>query len=114
VTLSLQRSLQEFQRGLLVARLCHEAFEHPALVVNGPSLVVLLAIDLHEDLIKVPALAAESHPQNPWFSDLRSENWPKPIPPVPDRLMADLDTPLVKKVLYVAQGQRGPNVHHHR
>ena len=32
----------------------HKAFEHFALVVDGPPQVMLLAVDLHENLVQVP------------------------------------------------------------
>ena len=114
VTVPLQRFLQEFQCGFLVARLRHKAFEPLALVVDGPPKIVLPTVDLHEDLVKVPVPTARPHPRNPAFSDFRSKKRPEPVPPKPHRLVADLNPALVQQVLDVAQRKRKPDVHHYR
>lgn len=38
----------------------------------------------------------------------------KPVPPIPNRFMADIDAALVKQILDIAQRQREPHIHHHR
>lgn len=37
-----------------------------------------------------------------------------PVPPLPNRLVADVDAPLEQQVFDVPQGQREPHVHQHR
>ena len=113
VTVPLQRFLQEFQRGLLVPTLRHETLENLALVIDGPPKVVLLAMDLHKDLVQMPTPMARSHPLDTPLADLRGKHWPEPMPPKPHRLMADVDAALVQKVLDVSQRQREPDIHHH-
>jgi hypothetical protein len=58
----LQGFLEEFQYGLLVARLRHKAFEHLTFVIDGPPKIVPLAVDPLEHLVKMPAPAARSQP----------------------------------------------------
>ena len=48
------------------------------------------------------------------LSDFGSEYRPKPVPPKPDCLVADLDPALGQKILDVAQRQRVSDVHHAR
>jgi hypothetical protein len=53
---------------------------------------VLHAIDLHEDLIEMPATVAEmAHGCHPAPSDLCRENRSEPVPLEPDRFMRDVD-----------------------
>lgn len=61
----LQSFLQEFQFGLLVARLRHGALVHFTFVISGPPEMVPLAVDLHEYLVKVPPPVARPHRRNP-------------------------------------------------
>ena len=70
------------------------------------------AVDLHVDLIEVPA--ASAHPVHTPALDLCGKHRAEPIPPVAQGLVADLDAALVEKVLDVSQGQRRTNVEHHR
>ncbi len=51
---------------------------------------------------------------NASFSDRGGERWTEPVPPVPNRLMADIDTALEQEIFYLSQGQRITDVHHHR
>jgi hypothetical protein len=73
---------------------------------------VPLAVDLHENLVKVPPPAARPHPRNPTLSDLGCKQRTKSVPPEPDGLIADVDPLLVKKVLDVPQRKRKPDIHH--
>ncbi|KAF0231185.1 MAG: hypothetical protein FD175_1054 [Beijerinckiaceae bacterium] len=69
--------------------------------------VVFLAVDLHEDLVKMPPPMAESpHRLNAVSPDLSSQNGSEPVPPEPHRLVGDIDTPLVKQILDIPQRQR--------
>jgi hypothetical protein len=54
-----------------------------------------LAINLHKDLVQMPApLRIGSHLHDPPLSDLGGEYRPKPVPPKPDGLVADIDPAL--------------------
>jgi hypothetical protein len=82
-------------------------FQHLALVIDGSSEVVQLAVDFHVDLVEVPAPLGElAHLRAALAADLRGEHRAKPVPPVADGLEADVDAPLEQQVLDVAQRQR--------
>jgi len=51
---------------------------------------------------------------NPPFTDLGCEHRADPVPPKPYRFMADINAAFEQQVLDLPQGQRIPNVHHHR
>jgi hypothetical protein len=83
-------------------------------MVDGAPEIKELAIDLHNDLVQMPAqLRIGSHLHDLPLSDLGGEYRPKPVPPKPDGLVADVDPTLGQKILDVAQRQRVSDVHHH-
>ena len=95
--------LEEFQRGLLVPCLRHEAFQHLALVVDGPPQVMPLAIDFHENFIQVPPPMAGSHTLDPPFPDLGREQRAEPVPPEPHSLMADVDAAFMQQIFDIPE-----------
>src|SRR5260370_41671634 len=83
-------------------------------MIDGAPEIAELASDLHERLIQMPTpLRIAAHVRHPLLSDLGSEHRAKPVPPKPDRLMANVDPALSQEVLDVAQRQRVFHVHHH-
>src|SRR5271157_1941702 len=83
-------------------------------MVDGAPEIAELAVDLHEGLIQMPPpLRIAAHVRHPLLSDLSGEHRAKPVPPKPDRLMADVDPALGQEILDVAQRQRVSHVHHH-
>src|SRR6056297_446378 len=106
--------LEEFQSCLLVPGLCYEALKHLAFVIDGAPEVVHLAVDLHEHLVEVPSPVAGLHALDAALADLGSEQRTEAMPPEPHRLVADLDTALMQKILDVPKREREPDVHHHR
>ncbi len=83
-------------------------------MIDRPPQIAELAVDLHEHLIQVPApLRIAAHVCDPLLSDLGGEHRPKPVPPEPDSLVADVDPALGQQILDVAQRQRVSHVHHH-
>src|SRR5271155_5214017 len=82
-------------------------------MVDGAPEIKELAIDLHKHLVQMPPLRIGSHLHDPPLSDLGGEYRPKPVPPKPDGLVADVDPTLGQKILDVAQRQRVSDVHHH-
>src|SRR5208282_2485982 len=84
------------------------------LAIDSSPEIAELAADLHEDLIQVPTpLGEAAYARNPPFSDLSSEYRAKPVQPILDCLMGDVDPTLGQEILDVAQRQRVPHVHHH-
>src|SRR5580700_11402905 len=83
-------------------------------MVDGAPEIKELATDLHNDLVQMPAqLRIGSHLHDLPLSDLGGEYRPKPVPPKPDGLVADVDPTPGQKILDVAQRQRVSDVHHH-
>jgi len=64
-TMSPHRFLEEFHCFFHVAPLRHEAFEHFALVVDGPPRVMQFTINLHKNLVQTPPSVTRPHPRNP-------------------------------------------------
>ncbi len=95
--------------------LCHAAFEHFTLVIDGAPEIVLLPVDLHENVVEVPAPIAErTHRLNAVPPDPSRENRPETVPPEPHRLVRDVDPALVQQVLDVSLGQRVADIQHDR
>jgi hypothetical protein len=93
----------EFQRGLLISGVCDKAFQNLTLVIDGPTQLVPLAVDLHEHLTQVPQPPTAPHALNTALSDLGSEQRTKPVPSKSYRLMADFDAALVHKVFHISE-----------
>jgi hypothetical protein len=51
---------------------------------------------------------------NPPFPDLRGEHRSEPVPPEPDRLVANVDAALEQQILDLAERQWLAHIHHHR
>src|SRR5271167_809971 len=82
-------------------------------MVDRPPEITELAVDLHERLIEMPTpLDEAAHVRGASLADLGGEHWTKPIPPEPDRLVADVDPALGQQILDVAQRQWVSHVHH--
>ena len=110
----LQRFLYEGQRLFLVADPGDVALENLTFVVDGAPQVDQLTTQLHVHLIKVSAPLPEAlHPPHPLPTDVGGEQRPKPVPPVPHRLAAEIDPALEQQVFDVAQRQRKPHLHHY-
>jgi hypothetical protein len=62
----------------------------------------------------MPAPAAGFHSSDAVLLNLGSEERTEPVPPVPYRLVADVDTALVQQVFDIAKRQREPDVEHDR
>jgi hypothetical protein len=74
-----------------------------------------VAVDLHEDLVQVPApLNRSPHPIHPFAPDLGGEHRTEPVPPEPGSFMTQVDAALVQKVLDIPPRQREPDSHHDR
>ena len=111
--MSYHRILDEFQRRGLIAGRGDERLQDLALVVDGPPEVARPAVDLHVDLVEVPApLGVRPLLIAPLLADLYGEQWTKPVPPQSHRLVADVDDPLEQQALDVTQGKRVFHVHH--
>src|SRR5271166_2821221 len=86
----LHRALEKLQRRSLVPLRSDDRFQNLAFMVDGAPEIAKLAVDF-----RISAHRA------------------KPVPPKPDRLMANVDPALGQEILDVAQRQRVFHVHHH-
>ena len=104
---------QEFQRGLLVSVYCDKALKHLVFLVDSPPKLEPFAIDLHENLVEMPAPMTRLHSRNAPLFDIRCKHRTKSMPPVPDSFVTDINTAFVEQIFHVAQRKRKPDVQHH-
>src|SRR5208337_3868799 len=110
----LHDALEKFQRRSPVPLRSDDRFQNLAFMVDSAPEIAELAVDLLERLIQMPTpLRIAAHVRDPLLADLGGKHRAKPVPPKPDRLMADIDPPLGQEILDVAQRQRVSHVHHH-
>ena len=74
--------------------LADEKLLYLALVIDGPPKIIALAVDLHENLVDLPAPTAEASSPQPRLADIARAQRADAVPPKPHRLMADVDTAL--------------------
>ena len=73
-----------------------------------------LAVQLHVYFVQMPAPVAEPpHATDPLTANVACEQRTEPVPPQPDRLVADVDPALEQQILHVAQRQGKAHVHQH-
>jgi len=73
-------------------------------MVNGEPKAMSFSLDLHKDLIKMPSPVRIALGKiNSLLSDFTSEHWAKFIPPIAHSLVANVDTPFMKKVFDIAK-----------
>lgn len=100
---------------MLVSSLRDDAFQHFAFVIDGAPEIVALAVDLHEHLVHVRLpFRVGTELLNPFSFDLLGEHWAEPIPPIPYRLVADVDAAFMENIFDVPQRKRETHVEHHR
>ncbi|OSQ46755.1 hypothetical protein MGEO_16735 [Marivita geojedonensis] len=86
----------------LVTGLGDEAFQHLPLMINRAPKVIHLKVDIHEHFVELRSPPVGSHALDPTFPDLTCKHRTKPMPPVSDRFVADVDTAFMKQVLDIA------------
>lgn len=79
-------------------------FEDVTLVIDCAPQLVGLAVDFHENLVKVPApLSKPQRGADKALPYLACIHRPLPVPPEPDGLVAQIDAALEQQVLDVSQ-----------
>ena len=96
-----------------IAFLCDEGFEDLALLVDRTPQLAPLVVDFHEHLIKMPASLPISSHAIPLAPDVGVEQRPKPVPPVPNSRVADVDPAFEQQALDVPEAQWKPDIHQH-
>src|SRR5208337_3153255 len=87
-------SLRSDERRLVSLR-SDDRFQVLAFVVDSAPEIAELSVDLHKHLVQMPPpLRIAAHVRDPLLADLGGEHRAKPVPPKPDRLMADVDPAL--------------------
>ena len=51
---------------------------------------------------------------NVFATELRGEQWAEPVPPEPNRLMADIDATLVQQIFDISKRKWITHIHHYR
>lgn len=73
-------------------------------MIDGAPEIMLLAIDFDEDLIEMPSpLRTLAHTLRSLLSNFRRKHRIKPVPPVSNTFMADIDPALMKQIFNVSQ-----------
>ena len=111
---TLHRALQELQCGPAIPALGRENLKHLAFVIHRSPEIMRLAIDPDENFVEMPAPLRKRAMMNASFPDRGGEHRTEPVPPVPNRLVADVDAPLKQEILDLSQRQRIADIHHHR
>lgn len=95
----LQRFLQELQCSSYVPFLGDVGFRDLGFVIDGAPHVLGLAINLHKDLVEMPAPMAKARlPADPLTENVGSERRPKAVPSQPDCLITIADAALEQQV----------------
>src|SRR5665648_8440 len=107
------RALQESQRSPAIPALRHEDLKHLTFVIYRTPEIMHLSIDPDEHLVQVPAPWRKRPMMKASFSDRGRKHRTEPVPPGPNRLVADVDAPLEQNILNLPQRQRIADIHHH-
>ena len=103
---TLHRTLQEFQRSPAIPPLRREDLKHLAFVIYRTPEILRLSIDPDEHLVQVPAPLRKRPMMKASLPDRGRKHRTEPVPPVPNRLVADVDAPLEQNILDLSQRQR--------
>ena len=102
--MALHRPLQKRQCSLAISVLRGKNLKHLAFVIHRPPQIMHLTIDLHEDLVQVPApLRQGPQRSRSLLPDLCGKHRTEPIPPEPHRLVADINTALMEQIFDLSQ-----------
>ena len=103
----------EFQCSFAISALTYITFQNFTFVIYSTPKVVPFTVDFHKDLIKVPLpIRMTACPFTSFPSNLWCKHWPEAVPPKPDRFMAYIYTPFMKKVLHITKRKWKTNIQH--
>ena len=73
-------------------------------MINGTPQIVCFSIDLHKHLIEMPSpVRVIRRWMMSFFADLTSEHGTKPVPPISDGFMANIDSTFMQKIFDIAE-----------
>jgi hypothetical protein len=83
-------------------------------MIDGTPKVMSLAIDLHKYLIEMPLpiwmIGSWVHPFLAYFF---GEDRAKPVPPIANGFVTNIDAAFMEQVFYIAKRKRKSDIHHH-
>lgn len=82
-------------------------------MIDSAPKVMTFAIDPYKDFIQVPLPVRKRVRLDSALPYLGREQWAEPVPPKPNRLMADVGAALKEHILDLAERQQIPSIHHH-
>ena len=89
--MTFQSLAHEPQSGGFIAGFGDIALKHLTLVIHGAPEVMHLAVDLHVDLVEVPAPMPEAlHTANPLTPDICGKQRTEPVPPKANGFVTDI------------------------
>ena len=108
------RFSDEFQCGVAITSFAYLAFQNFTFMINCSLNVMPFPVDLHKNFVQMPLpIWVTDGPSSPFLRNLCSKHWPETIPPKPNCFMTYIDTPLMKKVFYIAKRKWEPNIQHY-
>ncbi len=84
-------------------RFARKNLKHLAFMIYRTPQVVRLAIDPDEHLVEVPTPLRIRPMMNASFPDLRGQHRTEPVPPEPDRLVADINATFEQEIFDLPQ-----------
>lgn len=85
----------------------YNRFQDFAFVIDSAPEVVAFTVDLHENLVDMPAPVRErTHTIHPPASDLSGDHQAKSVPPKTNRFVTDIDPAFAQQILDIPQRQR--------
>jgi len=80
-----------------------ENLKHLAFVIHCAPEVIRFAVDPNEHFVQVPSPSRKRPTMNASFPDLSGEYWTEPVPPEPNRLVANIDASLEQQIFDLPQ-----------
>ena len=113
-TVASHRFPEHLQCSALASSHRNERLQELAFVIDSAPKMAALTIDLHEDLVEVPApFRVGAHSVAPLPPDLDGEHRAETAPSEPDRFVADVYAAFMEQVLDVSERRWQPEIHHY-
>lgn len=81
-------------------------------MIDSPPEIHHLAVDLDVHFIEMPPPVPETaHPAYPLATDIAGKHRAEPVPPEPNRLVAQINTPFEQQILDIPQREWEAHIH---